>query len=160
MRLDGVLGTDASLLADLELLVGLVVLTQMVLGLRLAWLGRIEAHVRSMKLLTGMIGLFLLLFLGNVLLGGDVEAVHAGARNPGFLALLLLHVLASLLAGLGTVLTLRWGFRLADARRSGGGQGADLRLRKRHGRWGGVLTGFWLANGAMGILIYLIAYVL
>lgn len=153
MRAEGFLGTDASFLVDLELLLGLAVMTVMVIGMRLGQQGKREEHVRWMKRLGGLIGIFLLVFLANVIAGGDVEAVHEGARNKTFLAMLALHVLAALVAGIAFLRAMWSGIQLARQEKPEAGQIAA------HGSRGTFWTGFWLMNGLLGILIYLVAYV-
>ncbi len=153
MRAEGFLGTDASFLVDLELLLGLAVMTVMVIGMRLGQQGKREEHVRWMKRLGALIGIFLLVFLANVIAGGDVEAVHEGARNKTFLAMLALHVLAALVAGIAFLRAMWSGIQLARQEKPAAGQIAA------HGSRGTFWTGFWLMNGLLGILIYLVAYV-
>lgn len=148
----GFLGSRASALVDLELLLGLACLAWLAAGARLAWRGRREAHAAAMKGFLGLAGLFLAVFALNAALGGGVEAVGAAGRTPGFLALLALHVALSLAgAALGARL-------VADGLRGfrGGGK-ADLHLA-RHRRWGGFALGYWLVNGLLGVLVYWIAY--
>ncbi len=59
----------------------------MLAGVRQAWLGRREAHVRTMRRLLFPLGAFLAVFLLNIAGRGGVEALGS-ARSPAFLGLL------------------------------------------------------------------------
>jgi uncharacterized membrane protein YozB (DUF420 family) len=144
-------GTRASWITGLELLLGLLLTGTLLAGVRLAWRGQRAAHVRTMRLTLGLMGLFLLLFLGNALTRGGVEALE-GEASPAFLGLLLVHVSLSLGGGLLLLRVIRWGW-LADRN---GSQSALI----HHRRWGGFVAGFWLVNGLLGALVFWIAYIL
>ncbi|MFA7330927.1 MAG: DUF420 domain-containing protein [Candidatus Delongbacteria bacterium] len=144
-------GTRASWLAGVELLLGLLITGVLLAGVRQAWLGRREVHVRTMRRLLLLLGAFLAVFVANVARRGGVEALGP-ASGPAFLGLLLLHVLLALAGGVLLLRVIGWGWR---GRRPGGA--AQL---ARHRRWGGFTAGFWLVNSLLGALVFLVAYVL
>lgn len=150
----GFLGSRASLLVDVELLLGLLSLAWLGWGARLAWRGQRETHVAAMKGFLGLAALFLAVFALNAALGGGVEAVGAAGHSPAFLSLLALHVALSLLgAALG-------GRLVADGLRGRGQEPRAALLLARHRRWAGFVHGYWLVNGLLGVLVYWIAYAL
>jgi uncharacterized membrane protein YozB (DUF420 family) len=150
----GFLGTRASLLVDVELLLGLACMLWLAVGAGLAWRGRRAAHAAAMQGFLGLAGLFLAVFILNAALGGGVEAVGAAGRQPSFLGLLALHVALSLI---GSVIGLRL---VADGIRGNRQDAQAARFLARHRRWAGFVLGFWLVNGLLGVLIYWTAYML
>jgi uncharacterized membrane protein YozB (DUF420 family) len=136
---------------ELELVLGLLIVALLLAGLRQAWRGRRGSHILTMRAAAGLMLAFLLLFLAGAARRGGVEALGQAAAGPAFMGLLVLHVALSLAGG---VLLVRqvwtgWG---ASRRGSGPPDG--------HRRWGGFVAGFWLVNGLLGALVFLLAYVL
>jgi uncharacterized membrane protein YozB (DUF420 family) len=150
---NGGIFSRASLLTEGELVLGLLVIAWMMGGVALAWSGRRAAHVAAMKALPPLMALFLVVFVAGALTRGGVEALGDGARQA-LLALLILHVVLSLAGGLLLVHVLRQGWRAAgsDPVRAAAALG-------RHRRWAGFTAGFWLVNGLLGVLVFLLAYV-
>lgn len=144
-------GTHASWVSGLELGLGLLITGLLLAGVRQAWRGAREAHVRTMRRLPPLMGLFLLVFLVNALARRGVEALASVHSGPLLLGLLVLHVALSLGGGLLLVLVIRWGRR--------GESGGFPQALQRHRRWGGFTAGFWLVNTLLGALVFWGAYV-
>lgn len=147
--------SPASLATELEFALGLLIVGWMLAGLRLAGRGRREPQARHMGRLPWPMGAFPAIFIDSTLDRDGVEAPGAGAAGPAFTALLILHVACSLAGGVWLIRLMLQGRRAAGGGKPAKRQGA----RAAQQRWGGLVAGFWPANGLPDALVFLVAQV-
>lgn len=130
--------------------VSVVALSLVVAGVVVVRRRRIDLHRRLMLSAFGLFVLFLVLYLYRVALLGPTEFPGAGSLETVYLAILAVHVTLAVVCVplLLYVLLLAWTYPVAELPRT------------NHLRVGRVAAPLWALSFALGVVVYLMLYVL
>ena len=145
-RIEPLLG----LIPHLNAAVSAAAIVTITLGVRNIRAGNIAAHRRLMLLSTLLFATFLVLYLYKIVLAGTTVFTGPEAvKQFLYLPLLGIHVMLAIVAVplVVYVLLLAWTRSVAELPRT------------PHPRYGRLAAGFWLISFVLGILVYLLLYV-